>query len=208
MGNTPYPVKRVEKNRIAKNLSSTYDYPTNEFPIYTQFSQTLQFYPINLLIAEMVYLKQPVWSLWGYTLNGYIATLTGLVGGSAYTNGTYTNVPLTGGAGNGALATIVVSGNAVTSVTLTNPGKIYINGNVLSAAAANIGGTGTGFAITVSSLVPGTIRPVYDPTTSVQPKWNDDDISTIVDLALNDAAIASRDKELTNFADKTAQIQQ
>ncbi len=208
MGNIPSPVKRVEKNRIAKNLSSTYDYPTNEFPIYTQFSQTLQFYPINLLIAEMVYLKQPTWSRWGYTLNGYIATLTGLVGGSGYTNGTYTNVPLTGGAGNGALATIVVSGGHVTSVTLTNPGKIYINSDVLSATAANIGGTGTGFSITVSSLVPGSIRPIYDSTTSVQPKWNDDDISTIIDMALFDASIASRDRELGAFAENSSKSQQ
>lgn len=208
MGDTAYPVKRVEKSRIAKNVSSTYDAPTNEFPIYTQFAQSFQFYPKALSLAEIVYLKQPEWSYWGYTLNGYINTLTGLVGGSGYTAGTYTNVPLTGGAGNGALATIVVTGDAVTSVTLTNAGKVYTNGDVLSALAANIGGTGAGFSITVSSLVAGTIRPVYSAVASIQPKWNDDDINTIVDLALNDAAIFSRDRELTQFADKTAQTTQ
>lgn len=205
---TAYPIKRVEKNRIAKNLSSTYDAPNQEFSIYTQFANSFQFYPQNIGFAQMVILQQPIWSYWAYTLNGYIATLTGLVGGSAYTNGTYNNVPLTGGAGNSALATIVVSGGAVTSATVTNPGKMYKNGDVLSATAANVGGTGTGFTVTVSSLVQGTIRPVYDPTNSIQPKWNDDDISTIIDLALNDAAIAARDRELTNFADKSAQSQQ
>ena len=208
IGTTPYPIERVEKNRIAIRLSSTFEPPTSEFQIYTQFANSFQFYPQNIQLANIVYLKQPVWSVWGYTLNGYIATLTGLVGGSAYTNGTYTNVPLTGGAGNGALATIVVSGGAVTSVTITNPGKIYLNGDVLSALAANIGGTGTGFHITVSSLVPGSIRPIYNPSTSIQPLWNDDDISTIVDLALSDAAVSSRDKELASFAENASKSQQ
>lgn len=207
-GTTPYPIKRVEKSRIAKNLSSTYDAPSSEFQIYTQFATSFQFYPQNIQLAQIVYLKQPVWSVWGYTLNGYIATLTGLVGGSAYTNGIYLNVPLTGGAGNGALATIVVSGGAVTSVTITNPGKIYLNGDVLSAASANIGGTGTGFHITISSLVPGSIRPIYSPGASIQPLWNSDDISTIIDLALQDASIAARDQELGSFANNASKTLQ
>jgi hypothetical protein len=205
---TDKAVERVEKNRIAKHLSSSFEEPTQEFAIYTQHFNYFEFYPINIGSVKMVYLQQPVWSYWGYTLNGYIGTLTGLVGGSLYTNGTYTNVPLTGGAGNGALATIVVSGNEVTSVTLTNPGKIYLNGDELSALSANIGGTGSGFQITVSSLVPGTIRPIYDPTTSVQPKWDIDDIARIVDIAIADAAISSRDVELTKFSDKAQKSQQ
>jgi hypothetical protein len=208
VGTVAYRVKRVEKQRLAANLSSQYDAPTAEFPIYSQFSSSFQFYPLNLGVASMVMLQQPVWSLWAYTLNGYIATLTGLVGGVGYTNGTYTNVPLTGGAGSGALATVVVSGAVVTSVTLTNPGKLYLTGDVLSAIAANIGGTGSGFHITVSSLVAGSIRPVYDPTNSVQFLWNDDDVSTIIDLALQDAAQSARDTELQQFAQMQSKTQQ
>lgn len=203
-----YKVKRVEKNRWAANVNSTYDAPTQEFPIYTQFSNSLQFAPANLGFAKTVYLQQPIWSKWAYTLNGYIATLTGLIGGSTYTNGVYTNVPLTGGAGNGALATITVAGNIVTSVVITNPGKIYKNGDVLSALAANIGGTGTGFSVTVSSLGAGSIRPIYDPANSIQPLWNNDDVSTIIDLALADAAISARDRELTVFSDNAQKSQQ
>lgn len=72
-----------------------------------------------------------------------------LVGGSAYINGTYTNVPLTGGAGTGAQATIVVAGNAVSSVTVTIPGTNYATGNVLSASNTNLGGAGSGFTLTM-----------------------------------------------------------
>ena len=81
-----------------------------------------------------------------------IKALYTLVGGSAYTNGTYTNVTLTGGSGTGAKATVVVSGGAVTSVTLTALGAAYAVDNVLSAAAASIGGTGSGFSIKVQTI--------------------------------------------------------
>jgi hypothetical protein len=81
-----------------------------------------------------------------------IKALYTLVGGSLYTNGTYTNVSLTGGSGTGARATIVVSGAAVTSVTITARGAAYVIDNTLSAAAASIGGTGSGFSIKVQTI--------------------------------------------------------
>ena len=46
-------------------------------------------------------------------------------GGAGYTDGTYTNVDITGGGGSGGKASYVVSGGVVTSVTLTNPGSGY-----------------------------------------------------------------------------------
>jgi hypothetical protein len=92
----------------------------------------------------------------GTTVNGItssnIKALYTLVGGSLYTNGTYTNVSLTGGSGAGAKATIVVSGAAVTSVTITARGAAYAVDNTLSAAAASIGGTGSGFSIKVQTI--------------------------------------------------------
>jgi hypothetical protein len=81
-----------------------------------------------------------------------VKALYTLVGGSLYTNGTYTNVTLTGGSGAGARATIVVSGAAVTSVTITARGAAYAVDDVLSAAAASIGGTGSGFSIKVQTI--------------------------------------------------------
>ena len=88
-----------------------------------------------------------------YNMNGGPILTTGtLVGGSAYTNGTYTVVALTGGSGSGAKATIVVSGAAVTSVTITTAGNGYIVGDTLSALAASIGGTGSGFSVKAATV--------------------------------------------------------
>lgn len=93
---------------------------------------------------------------------GPINVLGAITAGTLYTTGTYTGVPLTGGSGSGAQATIVVSGGGVTAVTLTARGTGYTANDSLSAAAANIGGTGSGFAVAVTSitqqlqLLPGT----------------------------------------------------
>jgi len=93
-----------------------------------------------------------------FTFTGLILTLNTLVGGTLYTNGTYTNVTLTGGSGSGAKATIVVSGGSVTTVTLTTAGNGYSVGNTLSATAASIGGTGSGFSIKVATINDGFIE--------------------------------------------------
>lgn len=56
---------------------------------------------------------------------GAIATFTINNGGSGYTDGSYTNVPILGGTGTGATASVTVAGNAVTVVAITNPGVGY-----------------------------------------------------------------------------------
>ena len=91
-------------------------------------------------------------------LGAPILTLNTLVGGSAYTNGTYTGVDLTGGTGTGAKATIVVAGNVVSSVTVTTKGTYYQVGDTLSATPASIGGTGSGFSIKIATTN-GTFIP-------------------------------------------------
>jgi len=90
-----------------------------------------------------------------FVFNGFILTLNTLVGGTLYTNGTYTAVTLTGGTGTGAKATIVVAGATVTTVTLTAAGDGYAAGDTLSATAASIGGTGSGFSIKVATIDDG-----------------------------------------------------
>ena len=81
-----------------------------------------------------------------------IKTLGAITGGSGYVDATYTNVALTGGSGAGARATVVVSGGAVTSVTITARGAAYIVGGVLSASNASLGGSGAGFSVPVSEI--------------------------------------------------------
>jgi len=78
---------------------------------------------------------------------------TSLVGGSLYTNGTYINVPLTGGTGSGATANIVISGGVVTTVGLVATGIRYTEGDILSCDNADVGGTGSGFTITVDTVI-------------------------------------------------------
>ena len=85
-------------------------------------------------------------------VQGAITSFETVTGGSNYTNGAYFGVPLTGGSGSGATAKIVVSGGAVSTVTLQNPGVFYSLNNVLSCDAANIGGTGSGFSIPVNGV--------------------------------------------------------
>lgn len=192
-----YPIVRVEKDRLANWLSSQVQAPSLQFPIYTQYKTLIQFYPLTLATATLVYLKTPVTSVWGYNLNGITATGS-ITAGTLYTNGTYTNIPLTGGGGTGARATIVVSGGGVFSVTVTSPGNNYVVGNSLSASSANIGGTGSGFAVLVTQL--SGSRPVYNPVLSVQPEWDDYDMDNIINLALQDVAQNMRDGELQQFA--------
>ncbi|MGE5149907.1 MAG: arabinofuranosidase catalytic domain-containing protein [Rhodospirillaceae bacterium] len=83
-----------------------------------------------------------------------IGSLGAITGGSGYTDGTYTAVPLTGGTGSGALATITVSGGAVTAVRITYQGRRYTAADALSAAAANLGGAGSGFSVPVATIMP------------------------------------------------------
>ena len=86
---------------------------------------------------------------------GIVLTLGTIVGGSLYTNGTYSGVALTGGTGSGATANITVSGNAVTAVTIVSGGNGYLVGDNLSATAASIGGTGSGFSVPVATINDG-----------------------------------------------------
>ena len=81
-----------------------------------------------------------------------ITTMGAIVGGTGYTNGTYFNVPLTGGTGNAATANIVISGGAVTSVTIVDGGCLYTVGDVLSVAPSSVGGTGSAFSVPVAAV--------------------------------------------------------
>ena len=83
---------------------------------------------------------------------GAVATFGTRVNGSGYTNGTYTNVALSGGTGYGATANITVSGGAVTAATLVRGGQWYLVGDSLSCQLI---GAGTAFALPVATITQG-----------------------------------------------------
>jgi len=84
-------------------------------------------------------------------VQGGISSLGVVTGGVGYSDGTYYDVPLTGGDGGGATATIVVSGGVVTSAAIASSGAGYRVGNTLSVGTT-IGATGSGFVVPVGTL--------------------------------------------------------
>jgi hypothetical protein len=95
---------------------------------------------------------------------GAVVTLGAITPGTLYTAGTYSNVPLTGGTGSGATANITAAGGAVTAVVLVNRGTGYTVADSLSASSANIGGTGSGFAVAVSTIT--LVSAAFQPSTN------------------------------------------
>ena len=118
--------------------------------------------PDSSYSAELHYFYYPV-----SIVQGAISGIGTITGGSLYTNGTYSNVPLTGGSGSGATANITISGQTVTSVSIKNNGNFYVVGDSLSCSNTYVGGSGTGLIIPVTSVnnTAGTswLGDNYDP---------------------------------------------
>lgn len=99
---------------------------------------------------------------------GGITAFGTLIGGAGYALGfsnTYIFVPLTGGSGTGALATIAVTSGVVTSVTIStdNPGMGYQVGDVLSADPSTLGGQIASGAVYITTES-GTVITTEDGT--------------------------------------------
>jgi hypothetical protein len=112
--------------------------------------------------VELHYFYYPV-----SIVQGVISGFSAPTGGASYTAGVYPNVPLSGGQGSGATATITVAAGVVSSVVLTNGGNFYTVGNNLTTASSYIGGTGSGFSVAVNAVnnTAGTswLGDNYDP---------------------------------------------
>lgn len=85
-------------------------------------------------------------------VKGQVASFGAITGGSGYIDGVYENISLTGGNGQYVKANITVELGAVSAVTVTNPGALYIHGDVLTCANTYLGGTGSGFSVVVDSI--------------------------------------------------------
>jgi hypothetical protein len=97
--------------------------------------------PDQAYVVELHYYYYPT-----SIVQGVITGLGTGVAGTGYTNGVYENIPLTGGSGSAAYATIVVAGNTVASITLTSGGNFYVVGDTLSASIPG----GSGFTVPVA----------------------------------------------------------
>jgi hypothetical protein len=84
-----------------------------------------------------------------------VATVGAVTAGTGYANGTFENVPLSGGTGRGALGTVVVAGTVVTGVTITKGGEGYTVGDVLGVPGVFAGGTGSGASVPVATISDG-----------------------------------------------------
>lgn len=128
---------------IASNLTLT-------VPIVFQSRSRLAMNPSGTLVTLNGPVTAPMSQIFNQsgTTGGVAWANANTITGAGYTGGTYTNVPLTGGSGTGAVATIQVFGTHVFNVIITSPGSGYHSTDTLSAATANIGGTGSGFGFT------------------------------------------------------------
>lgn len=101
----------------------------------------------------------------GSTGAGVATIAAPTLGTETYVNGSYTNIVLTGGTGSGALASVTVAGNAVTVVTITQPGSGYTVADVLTLTSAAVATPGA-----LTELVAGTATTVVASTvTSLDP---------------------------------------
>jgi hypothetical protein len=84
--------------------------------------------------------------------SGEVATCGTITHAGDHDDGTYTSVALSGGSGSGAQATVIVSGDNVTSVSITDGGTgLYQIGDVLTIDNATIGGD-IGEVVTVDTI--------------------------------------------------------
>jgi len=81
-----------------------------------------------------------------YTIGNFIDNIVIANGGSGFTNGSYFDVTLSGGTGTGLKVNIIVSGNAVSTVTVTSGGVNY-NADFSVSSAPSIIGSGSGLVL-------------------------------------------------------------
>ena len=82
-------------------------------------------------------------------IQGVLGSLGVITPGSGYVDGIYTNLPVTGGSGEGALIDVTVANGLVTAASVSYGGSGY---QVGESVTTTIGTTGTGFSVLISSI--------------------------------------------------------
>ncbi len=111
--------------------------------------------------------------------NGEVIDAVVTAGGTGYTNGTYTSVPFTGGGGSGALATVIVSANAISEINITTKGSGYTSSPTLdfTGIAGLLAGSSYGASIVLTSFPsPHVPTPVFLDGYVVLGKANTSDV--------------------------------
>lgn len=139
-------IREAYPNPTSTGLPRYYALFGSQYTSTNELSFILGPTPDDNYTVELHYYYYPVSIVQGAISSG-VAT-----GGSGYVNGVYSNVPLSGGQGSGALANIIVTGNVVSNVIIKNQGNFYTAGDILTAPASYIGGAGTGFLYTISAV--------------------------------------------------------
>lgn len=116
----------------------------------------------------------------------YVSILTGALisGGAGYVDGTYIDVPLTGGSGTGAIADITVSGGIVTKVKPSSQGTNYVVLDTLSASNVNLGGAGAGFSWEILAIGSNSNNGLTNTTPWLTPQFAYDWVCDNIDVTL------------------------
>ena len=144
---------------------------------------TIQPYIFTTTSGKNIYTMGPQNDVPG-VINNF--SIPSLVGGTSYVDGFYTNVPLTGGTGTGAVANVTVNLGAVIDVQVVVGGKNYKVTDVLSCSNTHLGGAGSGFAISPLTVTPYTDWVITRPMKieKAYTIWNDPMSQQAVDIPI------------------------
>ena len=90
-----------------------------------------------------------------FTQGGFVDDVIIATGGSGFTNGQYFDIPLTGGTGTGLKVNIVVAGNVVTELTVTDGGNGYSSDFTVTSTPTQIG---SGSSLVLQAKVSTVLR--------------------------------------------------
>lgn len=94
--------------------------------------------------------RHPISAGWQPNAVGGIDAYTLVSGGSGYVDGTYNSVPVSGGAGSGATANVVVAGGVVTSFIVQDTGVGFTVEDFVTVLNTYLGGTGSGLSVDIT----------------------------------------------------------